>query len=60
MGALHVAAAAGVATAIHLALQAGEEVDSKDDKGYTALMHASWTGHEGAIQVLLTAGAQVD
>jgi hypothetical protein len=33
------------------------EVDLKDSKGYTALMHAAMAGHEAAVLCLLQAGA---
>jgi len=59
-GGLRAASYAGDLRKIRLALQAGEDVDSKDAGGTTALMHASAIGCEGAMQVLLAAGAAVE
>ena len=41
-------------------LAAGAEVDAKDEKGVTALMHASAEGHTQSVEALLDAGADVD
>jgi len=60
MGVLHAASKAGSVGEIHLALQAGEEVDSKDAHGVTALMYTCCAGHATASRVLLEAGAVVD
>jgi len=60
MGALHAASFAGDLEKIGLALQAGEEVDSKDAVGATALMHACFGGHQSAVKLLLAARATVD
>ena len=41
-------------------LAAGAEVDAKDEKGVTALMHASAESHTQSVEVLLAAGADVN
>ena len=41
-------------------LEAGAEVDAKDNDGATALMEAARRGHAAAIAALLAAGAEVE
>ena len=54
-------AASGQAEAIRGLLSEGEQVvvDSTDDAGWTALMHAANAGHDAVVQLLLDAGASV-
>ena len=60
MGGLHDASYAGDVSKLRLALQTGEEVDSKDNRGWTALLCASAMGNDSAMRVLLTARAAVN
>jgi len=53
--ALMFASASGHEGAVRLLLEAGAEVDLKNNSGATALMHASVQGHDGAMRVLLEA-----
>ena len=54
-------AATGQAEAIRELLSDNEQVvvDSTDEAGWTALMHASSAGHDGVVRLLLDAGASV-
>ena len=54
-------AAAGQAEAIRALLSESElvGVDSQDDAGWTALMHAANAGHDTVVRLLLDAGASV-
>jgi ankyrin repeat protein len=54
------AAEGGDADALRAMLEAGEDVDSLDRYGQTALMLAARSGHVAAVEVLVEAGAQLD
>jgi ankyrin repeat protein len=54
------AAETGDAARLEELLEAGEEVDSLDRYGQTALMLAARNGHGDAVRVLLDAGAELD
>jgi len=43
--------------ALQAALDAGEDIDSLDDRGMSALMHASHAGKRAAVELLLRGGA---
>ena len=45
---------------VELLLENGAQVDLQGGKGWSALMHASWSGHSEVVQLLLDKGAQVD
>ncbi|MHC1480891.1 ankyrin repeat domain-containing protein [Frateuria aurantia] len=51
------AAARGAAAAVQRLLDLGFAVDSRDDAGATALMHASGSGHVQVVSLLLAAGS---
>ncbi len=54
---LHQMALAGVAEGVTMALEAGADVDTKDDAGMTAIQYAARYGHRGAAEVLEARGA---
>ncbi len=54
------AAQQGDAAALRTLLEAGEDVDSLDRYGQTALMLAAVRGHVAAVEVLIEAGARLD
>ncbi|MYD95035.1 MAG: SUMF1/EgtB/PvdO family nonheme iron enzyme [Chloroflexi bacterium] len=58
--ALHRAVQAGGLDALAAALADGAEVDGRDGRGWTALMHAANDGHPRVVAPLLEAGAGVD
>jgi len=57
---MHAAAYEGSVEKIHLALEAGEDVDDRDNRGATPLMNACGAGHVDAARALLEAGALVN
>ena len=40
--------------------QEGAEIEAKDTKGWTALFHATYSGHHNMVKFLLENGAIVD
>jgi ankyrin repeat protein len=58
--ALHVAAWAGHAPIVRLALERGAKIDVKDEVGATALHHAARGGRLEVLEVLLAKKAKVD
>ena len=57
---LHRAAQAGDIAGLQAALSAGAEVDARDGRGWTALMHAVSQGYVLLVEPLLEAGASPD
>ena len=57
---LHRAAQAGDIAGLQAALSAGAEVDARDGRGWTALMHAVSQGYILLVEPLLEAGASPD
>jgi ankyrin repeat protein len=57
---LHVAAQDSDIAALQLLLAEGENVDSKDDRGWTPLHTAAFGGHTLIVKTLLRHGAAVD
>ncbi len=47
-------------TIVQALLDAGADVNAKDNNGETALIQAASTGHTETVQALLDAGADVD
>ena len=43
---------------VSMLLDAGAQVDAKDNSGSTALMIASWNGHKDVVEVLKKHGAK--
>ncbi|WP_172834244.1 ankyrin repeat domain-containing protein [Nitrospira japonica] len=60
IGALPVAAEKGDLTAVKLMLEKGENVESRDSWGHSALMSAAWAGHDEIVQVLLENGGAIN
>ena len=58
--ALHRAAQAGDVAGLRAALAAGADVDARDGRGWTALMHAVSQGYPLLVEPLLAAGADPD
>ena len=58
--ALHRAAQAGDVVGLEAALSAGVDVDARDGRGWTALMHAVNKGYPLLVEPLLGAGADPD
>ena len=58
--ALHRAAQAGDVAGLQAALAAGADVNARDGRGWTALMHAVDKGYPLLVELLLAAGADVD
>ncbi len=52
------AARYGHADVVRLLLDAGADVNAKDEWNETALMFAAMSGHEDIVQLLTEAGAQ--
>ena len=46
--------------AVKLLIEAGVDVNAKSEKGYTALMAASWVGYKEIAELLIGAGANVN
>ena len=40
-------------------IKAGSDLNARDNKYWTALMHAAWRGHESIVRILIEAGADV-
>lgn len=40
--------------------QEGAEIDARDSKGWTALFHATYSGHHNMVKLLLKNGADID
>jgi len=57
---LKVAAVRGDVRAIDILIQAGAEIDARNEDGYTALHHAVSQGHLPAVQRLVELGASLD
>ena len=57
---LHRAAQAGDIVGLEAALAAGADVDARDGRGWTALMHAVNKGYPLLVEPLLAAGVDVD
>ena len=58
--ALHWAAHAGDVAGLQAALAGGADVDARDGRSWTALMHAVDKGYPLLVELLLAAGADVD
>ena len=58
MPALMYAANAGHSQVVQLLLDAGAQVDARDNAGYTSLMIAAGSGHAQLVELLLHAGAK--
>ncbi len=56
---IHVAAAVGNIEAVKQHLAAGEDVNAKDEFGYTPLHNAAWIGHKEIAELLISKGADV-
>lgn len=41
-------------------LQQGAEIESRDHKGWTALFHATYAGHQNMVKFLLEQGADMN
>ncbi|QIG78390.1 ankyrin repeat domain-containing protein [Stakelama tenebrarum] len=54
------AATLGDADTIAALLRAGADIEARDERGYTALILASYNGHEAATHTLVSAGARLD
>jgi RNA polymerase primary sigma factor len=54
---LKMAVLAGVETAVRLHIQRGDDLDARDDKGFTPLMLAATKGRAGVCKLLVEAGA---
>ena len=57
---IHVAAAVGNIEAVKQHLAAGEDVNVKDEFGYTPLHNAAWIGHKEIAELLIAKGADVN
>jgi len=57
---IHVAAAVGNIKAVKQHLAAGEDVNAKDEFGYTPLHNAAWIGHKEIAELLISKGADVN
>ena len=60
MAKIHSAASAGDLAEIKKQLEAGEDVDARDQYGYTPLVVAAGGGHTSSIKLLLGWGADVN
>ena len=56
---LKVAAVWGDPDAIHLLLDAGADIDARNEHGFTALHHAAQQGHIAAAKALIQRGANL-
>lgn len=57
---IHRASVGGNERTVKLLLNTTLDVDTKDDKGLSALHYASFVGHEKIISLLIDAGANID
>jgi len=57
---IHVAAAVGNIEAVRQHLAAGEDVNVKDEFGYTPLHNAAWIGQKEIAELLIAKGADVN
>jgi ankyrin repeat protein len=57
---IHKAAGAGNIEAVKQHLAAGTKVDAKNDRGRTPLYDAAYDGHQEIVELLITAGADVN
>jgi len=57
---LMAAAHTGDIPTLELLLEAGAEVNARNEHGGTALMYAAESGHNAAVALLLDAGAEID
>src|SRR5574337_844034 len=54
------ASKSGATEKVKSLLAEGADVNTRDQDGWTALMHASWHGHSGISGMLLNKGADVN
>jgi ankyrin repeat protein len=45
---------------LKMVIEAGADVNIKNEKGETALMHAAWRGSTNAAKILIDAGANIN
>ena len=57
---IHVAAAVGNIEAVKQHLATGEDVNAKDEFGFTPLHNAAWIGHKDVAELLIAKGADVN
>ena len=57
--ALHSAATEGRSAMVQALINAGADIEAKDDLGFSPLLHASWSGKFSAVKKLVEAGASV-
>ena len=57
---IHVAAAVGNIESVKQHLNSGEDLNVKDEFGYTPLHNAAWIGHKAIVELLIAKGADVN
>jgi ankyrin repeat protein len=57
---LHCASEKGRIDAMHLLIDAGANINEKDNWEWTSLHYALWNGHTNAMQLLKDHGARVN
>ena len=45
---------------MYLFVKAGAELEARDKRGWTALFHATFSGHQNMVKFLLDAGANAE
>ena len=50
----------GDLAAVRAALERGEDIEAKDDKGYTLLIWAAYNGHKEVVSLLLEKGSDIE
>ena len=58
--ALTLASSKGYSDFVHLLVSKGANIEHKDRKGFTPLLHAACTGHFKIVKVLVRAGANIE